>query len=132
MTDRVTDLLVRIKNASLAKHKRLRVPYFKMGENICRVLSKNGYLGEIKVGEDKKAKTKRFLEIDLLYQGKKPVFSALRLISTPSVRIYEKAKRINNLKSGLGFKLVSTPFGIMTGEEAKKKNLGGEVICEVW
>lgn len=131
MNDRKTDLLIRIKNAYLARHQEIRVPYFKLGEMISRVLSDNGYLGKVNVETDKKQKGKT-LHLELRYEGRKPALTDISLISKPGVRIYQGAGKINYTKLGIGVKLISTSAGILTGQKAREKNLGGEVICEVW
>lgn len=131
MNDRKTDLLIRIKNAYLARHLEMRVPYFKMGEMLASLLVKNGYLDKLTVETDKKQKGK-ILFLKLKYDGHKPALENILLVSKPGVRIYHGAKNISYTKLGIGIKLISTSTGILTGEEAKKKNLGGEVICEVW
>lgn len=131
MNDRKTDLLIRIKNAYLARHQEVSVPYFKLGEKMAKLLSDNGYLGKIIVETDKKQKGKK-LVIQLHYEGRKPAMTNIRLISKPGVRIYQGVGKINYTKLGIGLKIVSTSLGVMTGQEAKKKNIGGEIICEVY
>lgn len=131
MNDRKTDLLIRIKNAYLARHLEMRVPYFKFGEMIALVMEKNGYLEKVSVETDKKQKGK-ILFLKLKYDGHKPALENISLVSKPGVRIYQGSKNISYTKLGIGIKLISTSTGILTGEEAKKKNLGGEVIAEVW
>jgi len=131
MNDRKTDLLIRIKNAYLARHLEMRVPYFKLGEMMSRVLVDNGYLDKITVETDKKQKGK-ILFMKLKYDGHKPALENILLVSKPGVRIYQGVKKISYTKLGIGIRLISTSTGILTGQEAKKKNLGGEVIAEVW
>jgi small subunit ribosomal protein S8 len=131
MNDRKTDLLIRIKNAYLARHLEMRVPYFKLGEMIALVMEKNGYLEKVSVETDKKQKGK-VLFLKLKYDGHKPALENIMLVSKPGVRIYHAAKNISYTKLGIGIKLISTSTGILTGQEAKEKNLGGEVIAEVW
>lgn len=131
MNDKKTDLLIRIKNAYLARHLEVRVPHFKMGEMIARVLEANGYLGKVTIETDKKQKGKVLL-MTLNYNGHKPALENIALISKPGVRIYQGAKKISYTKLGIGIKLISTSSGILTGKEAKEKNIGGEVIAEVW
>lgn len=131
MIDRKTDLLIRIKNAYLARHLELKVAYFKLGEMIAKVLLDNGYLGKVTVEIDKKTK-KKTLVLILNYQGHKPALENLRLISKPGVRIYENAQKTHLTKLGIGLKIISTSSGVMSGVEAHKKKIGGEIICEVW
>lgn len=131
MTDKVTDMLIRIKNAYLSKHKMVVLPYFGQGLRLAKVLVEEGFLSKVEVEESKKQKNKT-LKMDLVYQNKKPAISEVKIISKPGVRIYLKAKKIKKVLGGAGISIVSTPKGLMTGDQAKKKNLGGEVICEIW
>lgn len=131
MTDHTNDLLIRIKNAYLSRHKEIVMPYFKLGENISKLLEQNGYLGKVTVVEDKKSKAKK-LHIELLYKNRKPAITGVKIISKPGVRVYGKAKKLGYTISGIGLTIVTTPLGVITGKEASKKSVGGEVIAEVW
>lgn len=124
-------MLVRIKNAYLARKKDVTFPYFGFGKRLAKVLVDEGFLAKFQVLESKKQKNK-VLEIGLTYQGKKPAISGVKIISKPGVRVYLKAKEIKKVLGGTGINIISTPGGLMTGEEARKKNLGGEMICEIW
>lgn len=128
MTDPISDLLIRIKNGYQARRKIVNVSHSKAKENICQLLVKNGYLKSLKI---KKAKFKE-LELGLKYEAKKPALTAIKLISKPSLRVYKRAVDIPRVRMGHGITLVSTPAGLKTGKEAKKINLGGEVICQIW
>ncbi len=129
MEDRVSDLLIRIKNAYLARKKMIEVPYFKIGEKIAMILFKEGFLKKVEVKKEGKFKN---LVIELIYQNKNPVLTGVKIISKPGVRVYLKAKQLKNFSKGFEVGIVSTSRGLMTDKEAIKKNLGGEVICKIW
>ena len=131
MNDNVSDLLIRIKNAYLARHKSVSAPYFSQGEKIANVLLKEGYLAKIGAEKSKKGKNK-ILNIDLAYKNKEPAITEIKIISKAGLRVYLRSKKITKVLGGVGISLISTPEGVMTGEAAKKKNLGGEMICEIW
>jgi len=128
VNDPIGDMLIRIKNGYLARRAVVEVPYSKMKEEIAKLLVKEGYLKKFKI-ENLKFK---ILKLELKYEGKRPAIEGVKRISKPGVRIYAKAGEIPKVKYGFGITIVSTSKGIMTGKEAKKKNLGGEVICQVW
>jgi len=128
VNDPIGDMLIRIKNGYLARKVVVEVPYSIMKEEIAKLLVKKGYLKKFKI-ENLKFK---ILKLELKYEGKRPGIEGVKRISKPGVRTYAKAGEIPKVKYGFGITIVSTPKGIMTGREAKKKNLGGEVICQVW
>ena len=128
MTDPISDMLTRIRNAGHALRPTVVVPHSRVKENIAAILKKEGYVAEVAV-EGNTAKT---ISIKLKYQGKKSVIEGLRRISRPGLRHYVGATEIPRVLGGLGVSVVSTPEGVMTGTQAKKKNLGGELLCYVW
>ena len=130
MTDPIADMLTRIRNAQAVKKETVVFPYSKIKWEILNVLSKNGYIK----GLDKtNKKNKKFIEIILKYDEEKtPKISELKRISKPSRRVYVHAKDIWFFKKGLGIKVLSTPKGILSDKEAKKLNVGGEVLLEIW
>ncbi len=135
-SDPIADMLTRIRNAYRASKIEVAMPYSKLKEAIAHVLQKNKFIGEIKVTEKDKKKT---LSCYLLYKNGKPADSAgkapiehIKRISKAGQRVYKKASEIRPILNGYGVSIVSTNKGIMAGMEAKKKNLGGEVIAEVW
>jgi small subunit ribosomal protein S8 len=129
MIDPISDMLTRIRNANRALLPTVEIPHSKMKENIAHILKKEGYVADIAV-EGKTAK--KTLKLKLKYQGKKGVIEDLRRISTPGLRHYVGATEIPRVLGGLGVAVVSTPEGVMTGVQARKKNLGGELLCYVW
>lgn len=130
ITDPIADMLIRLKNAYLAGKEVVEIPYSKMKEDIAKVLVKEGYLRNLTIStNDSKIK---IIKLELKYKNKKPAIEEVKQISKPGVRIYAKAKKIPRVKFGFGITIVSTPQGIMTDKEARKRNLGGEVICQIW
>lgn len=124
-TDPIADLLTRIRNASKKSHTNVSMPYSKIKENIIKVIKEKGFLGDYKVESDKNFKT---ITITLKEERQD---MTLKRISKPGQRIYIKKNELKPIKSGLGILVISTSKGIMSNIEAKKQNLGGEVICEI-
>ena len=129
MIDPISDMLTRIRNANRALLPTVEIPHSKVKENIAQILKKEGYVADIAV-EGKTAR--KTLKLKLKYQGKKGVIEDLRRISTPGLRQYVGATEIPRVLGGLGVAVISTPEGVMTGTQARKKNLGGELLCYVW
>ena len=132
MIDPIADMLTRIRNAQRALLPAIELPHSKMKESIAHILKREGYVAEVSV--DAKSKTASFktLKLKLKYQGKKSVIEGLRRVSRPGLRNYVGATEIPRVRGGLGVAVVSTPEGVMTGTQARKKNLGGELICFIW
>jgi len=128
--DPISDMLTAINNAIAVKKQTVIVPFSKMKERILEILKEEGYiLNYRRVGKSPQKK----LLIDLKYDSDKtPAINKLRKISKPGQRIYISSIEISPVKSGFGVSIISTSQGLMTNKEAKKRNLGGEVICEVW
>lgn len=130
MTDPISDMLTRVRNAGRAQLPAVEVPHSKLKESIARVLKEEGYVADVEVaGAGKAAKA---IKLQLKYQGRKTVFEGLRRVSTPGRRVYIASKEIPRVRGGLGIAILSTPEGVMTGVSARKKNLGGEVLAHVW
>jgi small subunit ribosomal protein S8 len=121
-------MLTRIRNASRALLPEVAVPHSKLKESIAHLLKREGYVGEVAV-EGQPFKT---IKIKLKYNGRKPVLEGLKRISSGGLRRYTGAKEVPRVLGGLGTSIVSTSHGIMTGVQARKKNVGGELLCEVW
>ncbi|MEO0087369.1 MAG: 30S ribosomal protein S8 [candidate division WOR-3 bacterium] len=130
ITDPISDMLTRIRNALMVRHKEVRVPYSKMKLEIVRILLEEGYITNFQViGEG----VKKEINIILKYTPEgKPVIYGLKRISKPSRRIYVGVKDIPKVKGGLGIAILSTPKGILTDREARKEKVGGELLLEVW
>lgn len=130
ITDTIADLLTRIRNASAAKHETVDVPASNMKKAITQILLDEGYIKSFTVIEDGK---QGIIRIVLKYTAAKtPVITGLRRVSKPGLRIYTSCEEMPKVLKGLGIAVLSTPKGIMTDKEAKKQNVGGEVLAFVW
>lgn len=128
MTDPISDMLTRIRNAGRALLPTVQIPHSRVKESIAKVLKQEGYVADVSV-EGNPCKT---IKLRLKYQGKKPVIEGLRRVSRPGLRNYVGATEIPRVLGGLGVAVVSTSEGVMSGNQARQKNIGGEVICYVW
>ena len=128
MIDPISDMLTRIRNAQRALLPAVEIPHSKMKESIAHILKKEGYVSELTVA----GKPFKTIKLQLKYQGKKSVIEGIKRISRPGLRRYVGATDIPRVRNGLGVSLLSTPEGVMTGTQARKKNLGGELLCYVW
>jgi len=129
MTDPIADLLTRIRNAELAHHNSVVIPYSKEKESILKVMKNYKY---IKSFEIKKENGSKFNSLFVQLDTDKEYKTYYKRISTPGQRIYVKNDKIKTIKSGLGISIISTPKGIMSNLQAKKENVGGEILCEIW
>lgn len=134
MTDPISDMLNRIRNALMVLHPTVSVPFSKLKYEIAKVLEEEGFIEKV---EKKGRKVKKVLEITLKYEKgeiekTESVISGLKRISKPGQKIYIKSKEIKPVRGGYGIAIISTPKGMMTSKEARKKKLGGEIICQVW
>ncbi|MEK7686235.1 MAG: 30S ribosomal protein S8 [Verrucomicrobiota bacterium] len=129
MTDPISDMLTRIRNAAQALLPEVELSHSQIKESIAHILKREGYLADYNV-EGKAIKKK--LKLKLKYQGRKGIIAGLRRVSTPGLRRYVGATEIPRVLGGMGTVVMSTPRGVMTGVEARKQNLGGEVLCFVW
>ena len=125
MTDPIADMLTRIRNKNQNRDKLVSMPTSKMKEQIANILKEEGFIEEFKV-EDKT------LTLTLKYANKERVITGLKRISKPGLRVYAKANEIPTVLNGLGIAIISTPNGVMTDKEARKNNVGGEVIAYIW
>ncbi len=129
-TDAIADLLTRIRNASSAKHETVEIPSSNMKKAICQILLDEGYIKGFTVTEDGK---QGVIKVTLKYaEGKKPVITGLRRVSKPGLRIYSNVENMPKVLKGLGIAIVSTSKGVMTDRQARKENVGGEVLAFVW
>jgi small subunit ribosomal protein S8 len=129
MTDPITDMLNRIRNAQAVLKPTVDVPISKIKLEICQILAREGL---IKGFEKKGRKNKKIIQITLQYDGKIPAISGMKRISKPGQKIYLPYKKIKKVKGGYGLSIISTSKGLITNKEARRKKLGGEVICEIW
>jgi small subunit ribosomal protein S8 len=131
MTDPIADLLTRVRNALRSRHPRTEMPSSKVRVEIARILKEEGYIADFKVSE--KPGGKRLLALTLRYGPEgDPVLSGLERVSRPGCRVYAPKDGIPSVLGGIGMAVVSTSKGIMTGDEARRRKLGGEVLCKVW
>lgn len=130
MTDPIADLLTRIRNGLHARKEQVDVPWSRVKESIVQVIAAEGFVGEVTVVEEK---GRRALRVWLKYdETNRPVITGIQRVSRPSLRVYMGAKEIPTVRGGMGTNILSTPQGILTDREARKRNVGGEVVCAVW
>ena len=127
MTDPISDILIRIKNALSSDHQAVIIPFSKIKMQITEILKKEGYISDCSLKEHNKRK---FIKIMLRYINQKPAISGLKRISKPGRRIYVN-KNYSLLRLG-GIGIISTSLGIKTHKDAKKEGMGGEILCEIW
>ena len=129
MSDVIADMLTRIRNANNAKHESVDIPASNMKKSIADILVKEGYVKGYQIVEDGK---QGIIRVALKYNGKEKVIKGLRRVSKPGLRIYASCEDMPRVMNGLGVAIVSTSKGIMTDKEARKNNIGGEVLAFVW
>jgi small subunit ribosomal protein S8 len=133
MTDPIADMLTRVRNAMEREHKAVSMPHSTIKERVAEVLKDEGYIADYAVLPEQ---PQPVLRIELKYVGdrrhRRPVITDLRRISRPGRRVYVNRDEIPWVLSGMGIAILTTSKGIMTGEQARRQGLGGEVICEVW
>ena len=128
LSDPIGDMLARIKNAQVRNHKKVSLPSSKFKAKIADVLKTEGYIIDYMINND----TKPLIEINLKYNSGNPVINTIERISKPGRRIFSSANSLPKINNGLGIAIVSTPQGVMTDVDARKKKLGGEIICKVF
>jgi small subunit ribosomal protein S8 len=128
MNDPISDMLTRLRNAGRAFLPEVQLPHSKLKEGIAQLLKKEGYVSEVVV----EGQPFKKLKIKLKYNGRKPVLEGSRRVSSPGLRRYVGSAAVPRVRGGMGTSILSTPEGIMTGTQARKKNVGGELLCEVW
>jgi small subunit ribosomal protein S8 len=129
ITDPIADMCTRIRNAVRAGKEEVDVPFSKLKANIARVLKKEGYIHDYKV---ETVEGHNALRIKLKYAKKKPAIVGIKRISTPGNRVYLNAKKMPRVLGGMGVAIITTSRGLMVGHDARKSNIGGEILCEVW
>jgi small subunit ribosomal protein S8 len=128
MNDPISDMLTRIRNANRALLPNVELPHSRIKESIAGILKREGYIADFTV----EGKLPRTIKLKLKYQGKKSIIEGLRRVSTPGLRRYVGATKIPRVRGGLGVAVLSTSEGLVTDVQARKRNLGGELICYVW
>lgn len=129
MVDPISDMLTLIRNAQAVSHSTVDVPFSKIKYKIAKILEKEGFIEKATTRGRKKQKT---IRVTLKYIENLPVISGLKRVSRPGQRIYLPYDKIKPVKGGYGLAIISTPKGLMSSKEARRKKLGGEVICEIW
>jgi small subunit ribosomal protein S8 len=135
VTDPISDMLTRIRNAMMAGHTVVALPSSKIKESIAKILQEEGYIANYELVDGKVAGSKA-LRIQLKYIGerreRKPVITGMERVSRPGRRVYTGKQEIPWVLSGIGIAILSTPKGVMTGQRARQLGVGGEVLCKVW
>lgn len=129
LTDSIGDMLTSIRNAAAASLEQVVVPHSKLKSEVARILKQEGYVREFAVEKDG---THKQIRITLKYSAKGPVIVGLKRVSRPGLRVYVGSNDIPRVLSGMGVSVLSTSRGLMTGHEAKKLKVGGELLCTVW
>ena len=128
MIDPIADMLTRIRNASRALLPTVVIPHSKLKESLAHILKQEGYVAEVAVDTT----FPKTIKVRLKYEGKKSLVEGLKRVSKPGLRKYVGATEIPRVLGGLGVAVVSTSEGVMTGQQCRKKNIGGELLCYVW
>jgi len=128
LSDPIGDMLARIKNAQVRNHSKVSLPSSKFKAKIADVLKSEGYIIDYKIDDE----IKPSIEINLKYNSGNPVINTIERISKPGRRIFSSASSLPKINNGLGIAIISTPQGVMTDVDARKKKLGGEIICKVF
>jgi small subunit ribosomal protein S8 len=132
MTDPIADMLTRIRNANVAMHDDVRMPSSKQKEALAAVLKSEGYIEDFQVAENQSTPGST-LTVTMKYSPERlRTISGLRRVSKPGLRVYSKADRVPRVLGGLGVAVVSTSQGLMSDREARKRKVGGEILCFVW
>ncbi len=130
MTDPIADMLTRIRNANLALKPKVGIPASKLKEELAKILVSEGYIGGYEVSGEGASRT---ISLELRYaEGRARVLRGLRRVSSPGLRVYRDSKSLPKVQGGLGVAIVSTSQGLLPDREARRRRLGGEILCEVW
>jgi len=130
VTDPIADMLTRIRNAGMVRHDSVLIPASKIKLAISKILKEEGFIGDYEVV---RGKPQRVIKIRLKYRDKnQPALTGLERVSRPGLRVYVQKKEVPRVYSGLGIAILSTPEGVMTGHQAWRREIGGEVLCYIW
>jgi len=129
ISDPIADMLTRIRNAIMARHDSVLIPTSRMKLAITRILKNEGFVSDYEVLKDK---PHRIIKVYLKYDNNQPILSGLERVSKPGLRVYVQREEIPRVYSGLGIAIVSTAKGVMTGQQAWRQGIGGELLCYVW
>lgn len=128
-TDPIADFLTRVRNAQAARHETVELPSSKLKFAVAKILEREGYLAAVAERTDG---SKKVLTVALKYHGKQPAIRAIERISKPGLRVYRKASELPRVLSDIGLAIVSTSAGVMTNKDARRRKLGGEIICQIY
>ncbi len=128
-TDPIADIIIRIKNAHMARHATVELPFSKIKKSISDILVEEGYVSEATVKEGTPFNT---IILTLKYIGKIPAINDVKRMSKPGRRLYAPAKKLPKALGGYGITIISTSKGVMTDKKARKENIGGELLCQIW
>ena len=131
VTDTISDMLTRIRNANMVKHQIVQIPATKMSKAIATILKEEGFIEDFEIYTEN---SYEFLLISLKYKGqlREPVICKIERVSKPGLRVYANAKKLPKVLDNLGIAIISTPKGVMTNLKAKELGVGGEVLCYIW
>jgi small subunit ribosomal protein S8 len=130
ITDQIGDMLTRIRNAATVRHDNVEMPASKMKLAVLKILKEEGFINDFEVV---KGKPERLIRIKLRYQdNNKSMISGIERVSKPGLRIYAQHNEIPRVYGGVGVAILSTPSGVITGQQARRQGVGGEVLCYVW
>jgi small subunit ribosomal protein S8 len=131
VTDTISDMLTRIRNATMVKHQIVQIPFTKMSLAITLILKEEGFIDDFETYTEN---SRNYLLISLKYKGKyrEPVISKIERVSKPGLRVYTNAKKLPTVLGNLGLAIISTSQGVMTNLKAKKLGIGGEILCYIW
>ena len=131
VTDTISDMLTRIRNANMVKHQIVQIPATKMSKAIATILKEEGFIEDFEIYTEN---SYEFLLISLKYKGqsREPVICKIERVSKPGLRVYANAKKLPKVLDNLGIAIISTPKGVMTNLKAKELGIGGEVLCYIW
>ena len=134
VTDSISDILTRIRNANMVKHQIVEIPLSKMSKAIVTILKEEGFIEDFEIFDTELETTGPHLLISLKYKGKsrEPVICKIKRISKPGLRVYANTKKLPKVLNGLGIAIISTSKGVMTNLKAKELGIGGEVLCYIW
>ena len=129
ITDPVADMLARIRNALLARHEAVEIPFSRLKVRIAEILKQEGFISDYAVKDEFPGSVR----VQLKYtEGRKPAIVGMRRTSRPGRRVYVRHKHIPHVLNGMGISIISTSHGVVTDRDARKQSLGGEILCEVW
>lgn len=129
VNDPISDFIIQLKNASLARKQTVSLPYSELKFTIAEILNKEGFLKSV---SKKGKKVKKFIEMDLVYKDNSPKIHGVKRISKPGRRVYKKTTELRPVKQGTGLLLLSTPSGVVTDKAARLSKVGGEALFEIW